>query len=197
MAPAANGEGARGIDDRAHIVPRSRDVCERRGDVQQCESVGEPRERRGGVESGAGKIAEDGELARQRLVARAGDARVEVGEVRRGEASGAGETLPADEFASVRFFGESVRILRRDLHEVTEHAVMFDAQCPDAGARTKLGLKRGDDAAGVAGERSRSAQSGVETIGDEAAIACERRQRLAERGTQSEGEPFQRVVAGQ
>ena len=63
----------------------------------------------------------------------------------------------------------------RDLDEIAEDAVVTDLQRADIGLADEAGLQRGNDGASLGGEHALGIELRVVAVGDEVAVAGEKR----------------------
>ena len=99
------------------------------------------------AQHGFGQPREDFELDGQRAVGGLGDARLELGQLGRGEAHHVGERLAVDEQLDMRRLAQDGAMQRGDLDEIAEHVVVADLQRFDAGRLGVSRLQAGDDLA--------------------------------------------------
>ncbi len=117
------------------------------------------------------ELGEDVQFERQRTVGGGGDARFDLGELRRREAHRVGHGLTVNEGLHMRRLGERRRMQRGDLDEIAEHVVVAHLEAFDAGGVGIGRLQTGDDLAAAVAQIAVLVEIAAEAAADKAAVA--------------------------
>ncbi len=127
-------------------------------------------------------------LDRQRSVGRRSNLGFEVSELHGREPHGPGHGLAMDEQRIVGRLPPPLADRRRDLDEEAEEIVVLDLEGADLRGLGVAGLEPGHDPAGVVAQLARFVEREIVAGPDEAAVAREKRQVLAECGSEAQAE---------
>jgi hypothetical protein len=176
----------------AGVAPLRSQLAQGRDDVEEGDGRGRLGGWRGAGQDFVHHVLEKLLLQRHRLVRRAAHLVLQLGQFDGGETDGIRHCLAVDIRA---FLGHHrVGTLGLDLDEITEHVVVLDLQCIDAGIADVAGLQGGDALPRILGEGTQLVQAAVVSLGHEAAVASQHRQV----GSQPAGQAIdQRLVVAQ